>query len=95
MKEFKTVNGVKFEIKKAIENPRMSIRKRLDTCYEKPSEAKKEIYEWWLRFAISSFDELDNFGIESYNCMMFTLGWNTSKGQYYVTKTRQEFYPYK
>ena len=95
MKEFKTVNGVRFEIKKPIENPRMSIRKRLDTCYQKPSEVKQEIYDLWLRFVISSFDDVDNFGIESYNCMMFTLGWNTLEGQYYVTKTRQEFYPYK
>lgn len=95
MKEFKVVNGVKFEVKKSIEYPLTSIRKRLDTCYQKPSEIKQEIFEYWEKFVRDNFDEFRNFGIESYNGFMFTLGWTTPEGEYYVTKTRQEFYPYK
>ena len=95
MKEFKIVNGKKFEIMKPIEKSINVSRKGLFDCYKKPSFAKKCIYREWERFCFIHFDDITNFGIESYNCMIFTLGWNTSDGQYYVTKTRQEFYPYK
>ena len=95
MKKYKEVNGRKFEVMKPIDNPRMSYRKVLSDCYDRPSETKESIYWDWEHFCVNAFDDLDNFGIVSYNIFMFTLGWNTSEGQYYVTKTRQEFYPYK
>ncbi len=95
MKQFKEVNGMYFEVMKPIESPRQRTRKDLHECYDKPSEIKQRIFWEWRHFCINAFEDLDNFGIESYNGFMFTLGWNTSDGQYYVTKTRQEFYPYK
>lgn len=95
MKEFKTVNCVKFEIKKSIDTERRSTRHTLKACYERPSEIKQEIFKDWENFVRNNFDEYWNFGIESYNGFMFTLGWTTPEGEYYVTKTRQEFYPYK
>lgn len=95
MKEYKYINGKKFEIMKAINKPTFRFRSRLDSCYDRPSDVKKEIYEDWEYYVRHSFDDFCDFGIESYNVFMFTLGWSTPEGEYYVTKTRQEFYPYK
>lgn len=95
MKEIRIVNNVKFEIMKPISTGRRSPRYTLKECYARPSEIKLEIFEDWKRYVYNSFEHVWNFGIESYNGFMFTLGWNTPDGQYYVTKTRQEFYPYK
>lgn len=95
MKEFKNINGIKFEVMKPIELERRSPRHTLTHCYVRPSEIKREIFENWERFVRNNFEEFWNFGIESYNVFMFTLGWTTPDGEYYVTKTRQEFYPYK
>ena len=95
MKEFKVINGKKFDVMKPIEIETRRTRHTLKHCYDRPSEIKHEIFEDWERFVINNFDEFWNFGIESYNGFMFTLGWTTPEGEYYVTKTRQEFYPYK
>lgn len=95
MKKYKEVNGKRFEIKKSIDRERRLPRHTLKACYARPSEIKQEIFEDWERFVINNFDEFWNFGIESYNGFMFTLGWTTPEGEFYVTKTRQEFYPYK
>lgn len=95
MKEFKVVNGKKFEIMKPIEKPTLKDRRDLHDCYEKPSTAKERIFWEWRHYVSASFKVFSNFGIESYNGFMFTLGWSTPEGEYYVTKTRQEFYPYK
>lgn len=95
MKEFKIVNGTRFEVMKQIEIERRATRHTLIYCYDRPSEIKQEIFECWENFVRNNFKEFWNFGIESYNGFMFTLGWTTPEGEYYVTKTRQEFYPYK
>lgn len=44
MKEFKIVNGVRFEIMKPLEGESRRIRTRhdLSSCYDRPSETKKE-----------------------------------------------------
>ena len=95
MKTFKIINGVKFEVMKPIETERRSPRHALSYCYERPSHIKRQIFEDWEIFVRNNFDRFWNYGIESYNICMFTLGWTTPDGEYYVTKTRQEFYPYK
>lgn len=95
MKKFMEVNGMIFEVKKPIPYKRFSDRKSLDECYKRPSKTKQAIYYYWLQWVLDSFSAFGNFGVESYNIHMFTLGWNTPEGEYYVTKTRQEFYPYK
>lgn len=92
---YKMINDQFFKIMKPIEKPINVYRKGLLDCYKKPSFAKKCIYRAWERFCFKYFDDVKNFGIESYNGFMFTLGWSTLEGEYYVTKTRQEFYPYK
>lgn len=41
-------------------------------CYERPSEVKKSIERDWRRWFADS-PALRHMGVESYNCMMFTL----------------------
>lgn len=94
MKKFMEVNGIIFEVKKPITRKTDCDRKLLGECYKHPSRAKQAIYYYWVQWVLDSFSEFCNFGIESYNIHMFTLGWNTTEGEYCVTKTRQEFYPY-
>ena len=75
MTKYTTINGVDFETYKSKvtkqniwHNP-----KRLDECYDRPSEYKIEIYYDWLDW----FDQTENvysFGITSYNIYQFTLG---------------------
>lgn len=55
MKEFKIVNGKKFEIMKAIDKPTFRFRSRLDSCYDRPSPAKQAIYEDWEYYVRHSF----------------------------------------
>lgn len=95
MKKYIEIDGMLFEVMKPIDNERRSARHTLKACYDRPSERKQGIFESWENFVRDNFDEFWNFGVESYNCFMFTLGWSTRDGEYYVTKTRQEFYPYK
>ena len=95
MKKFKEVNGRKFDVMGSIDKPTFMFRKELYDCYDRPSRAKQSIFWAWKQYCLDSFKDFYNFGIESYNVSMFTLGWTTPEGEYYVTKTRQEFYPYK
>ena len=94
MKKFIECNDMYFEVKKTIEKPKSVTRKVLYEWYKKPSTAKESIYRYWRDYVFNTFSYVENFGIETYNCQMFTLGWNTPQGEFYVTKTRQEFYPY-
>lgn len=96
MKKYTEVNGRIFEVKKSIEKTdRTRERKDLHECYKRPSDIKDRIFWEWKHYVLASFENVSNFGIESYNGFMFTLGWTTPDGEWYVTKTRQEFYPYK
>ena len=95
MKKYTEVNGMIFEVKKPIEKPTFRLRKDLHECYDKPSYIKDIIFGEWKHYVYTSFNDFSNFGIESYNLFVFTLGWTTPDGEWYVTKTRQEFYPYK
>ena len=95
MKEFVEFNGVIFEVKKPIDILTVKPRKSLYQCYKEPSRAKESIYRYWSDYVFNTFDYVENFGIESYNVNMFTLGWTTTSGVFYITKTRHEFYPYK
>ena len=94
MKKFIECNDLYFEVKKPIEKPTTTTRKTLYECYKKPSAAKESIYRYWHDYVFNTFSYVQNFGIESYNIHMFTLGWTTPQGEFYVTKTRQEFYPF-
>lgn len=76
----------------------------IDDCYNKPSEAKYDIYHSWLKwYKVTNMNEpfyiFRHFTIHSYNYMMFTLlidvydiTTNNFIGQLYITKTKQEFW---
>ncbi|MDY5727330.1 MAG: hypothetical protein SPK49_01775 [Erysipelotrichaceae bacterium] len=99
MKKFIECGEMYFEVKKPIEKAttttRLTSRMWLYDCYKNPSKAKESIYRYWRDYVFNTFENVTNFGVESYNNHMFTLGWTTPQGEFYVTKTRQEFYPYK
>ena len=67
----------------------------LDNCYTRPSVIKKSIFIGWKAWA-SDVEGLNYFGIQSYNCMIFTLSglyYDIKEDKYYIltiTKTRHE-----
>ena len=107
MKQYIELNHECFEVKK-VKGELHPIEKMrsLEDCYEKPSQAKREIYNYWLKWYLTvsakmSLDNLESglrhFTIDSYNCMMFTLKMDVYEkgnfvGHLYVSKTRQEFW---
>lgn len=104
MKQYIKLNNETFEVRK-VKGELYPIRevRDLGDCYNKPSEAKYNIYNSWLKwYNTANTNELNytfrHFTINSYNCMMFTLSIDvydmaTDKfiGKLYITKTRQEF----
>ena len=46
----------------------------LSDCYIKCSIAKKKIFDEWKTWFISNLNTCCCFGVQSYNCMIFTLG---------------------
>ena len=95
MKKFVEFNGVVFEVKNPIDILMVRQRKALYECYKNPSRVRESVYLYWRDYVFNTFKYVENFGIESYNEQMFTLGWTTTSGAFYITKTRHEFYPYK
>ena len=105
MKQYIKLNNETFEVKKVKGElyPVKEVR-RLGDCYNKPSRAKYDIYNSWLKwYKMTNMNEpfyiLRHFTINSYNCMMFTLTidlydrtTNNFIGELYITKTRQEFW---
>ena len=71
-----TINDVDFEIKKkgSITFYSKDLFRELTDCYNRPSDRKKAIWNEWKKF----FNELESFSdgcfVNSYNCMMFTIG---------------------
>lgn len=105
MKQYIKLNNKTFEVRKVKGelHPIKEVR-GIGDCYNKPSEAKYDIYHSWLKwYKVTNmnvpFYILRHFTINSYNCMMFTLSIDvydmvTDKfiGKLYITKTRQEFW---
>lgn len=93
-----TINGETFVVKDFTGEVSFVPEKALYNCYEKPSYRKQNIYNYWDKW----FKECHSpcYGIRSYNCMMFTLSGIIHfddlalHGIVYITKTRQEFYPF-
>ena len=99
MKKTKEINGEVFTV--VVPREKMNHESMyfnclsLESCYGRPSDAKRSIYESWVRWT-SDVEGLSRFGIQSYNCMMFTLSglyYDIKEEKYYylyITKTRQE-----
>lgn len=105
MNQYIKLNNETFEVKKVKRElyPVKELR-GLGDCYNKPSRAKHDAYNSWLKwYKVANMNEpfyiLRHFTINSYNITMFTLTIDvydmaTDKfiGKLYITKTRQEFW---
>lgn len=102
MKRYVELNNEVFEVKKAKGelHPIMGVRTLTD-CYSRPSEAKKNIYNYWLNWYLSVENtdyRIISMTIKAYNAQMFTLTMDVFDkaynfvGQLYITKTRHEFW---
>lgn len=97
MKDTIILHNEIFTVMKPIK-PQDFYGRTLLSCYEKPSIYKQGIYNEWVEW--SKHLNIKNFGISSYNGFIFTLGgiihdyFRDIHGFIYITKTRQEFYPF-
>lgn len=103
MKQYIKLNNVTFEVKKSKGKlyP-IEVQLTLPDCYEKSSQTKYYIYNYWLRWYFKTNQDslelaLKHFTINSYNNFMFTLKMDVYKngnfiGQLFIGKTRQEFW---
>lgn len=103
MKQYIKLNNETFEVKKA-KGKLYPLRLRgLLDCYNKPSNLKISIYNYWVNWLmelnyISNDTHFNPMSVLSYNAKVFTLGCdvynNENKliGHLYITKTRQEFW---
>ena len=68
---------------------------RLESCYNRPSQAKISIYNTWYN-TITNDSDILCFGVGSHNCNIFTINsiikLHNKKYYIYITKTRQEIY---
>ena len=87
-KQYIKIGNELFELKESVAFTR--IYKTLNDCYTRPSNTKKEIYDFWLKwFYENSNNALDFITIYSYNTYMFTLVGsieiNNVKYRFYIT----------
>lgn len=71
-KEKKYINlGEEFQ-----ENNNLFIRGNYNTlyeCYNRPSEAKARVYNYYKRLIEDNSDDVERYGIASYNCNVISL----------------------
>ena len=79
MKEQRTINEVTFTVKHISPDElhkmacyTVSKVKSLDDCYDRPSQTKKDIYNYWMRWS-QSVTDLYTFDVDTYNTSVFTL----------------------
>lgn len=92
-----TINGENFKVmKKTVKPLQFDNFYELYSCYARPSDAKKGIYDYWNNFFTECGAGYSEHGIVSSNCMMFTYGGyvvvDDVEYYLYITKTRQEAY---
>lgn len=91
-KERITINGETFIIENATVSKRLGYGcfQSLDSCYERPSYAKRGIYDYWEKWFMELGANMAECGIGSYNSMQFTYhGYFTYEGvEYYAYITR-------
>ena len=91
-REHITINGEIFIIENATVSKNLSNKRfmTLDSCYERPSYAKRSIYDYWERWFMELGANMAECGVGGYNCMQFTYhGYFTYNGvEYYAYITR-------
>ena len=70
------INGVEFEVKKkgSITFYTRNLYRELTDCYNRPSDRKKAIWEYWKKFFIEVESCSGGCFVNSYNCNIFTIG---------------------
>lgn len=90
-KEFELINS-NTKRGKSTDNRLRNDKGDLYSCYNKPSVTKQEVWEEWKEL-VSTDVNAKRFGIVSYNCHFFTLGWITEFHGHvvsiYVSKFKQ------
>ena len=90
MKKIIEINGVSFEVEKAIDHEPAREYTRLEDCYANPSSTKQEIWLDWFKFFAEASDYNFEMWVSSYNCVTFTISAiATINGQryfFYITK---------
>ena len=95
------IGGTNFTVYERDELSPFTIKGDLSACYERPSNAKCAIYSSCVDRTLEIEKYFNafcyDFGVSSYNCMMFTYAANITKdgeliAVYYETKTRRELY---
>lgn len=92
------IYGETFTVKHAISKLQYVSCLTLENCYQTPSIYKRRIWEYWFTWFVNQRNYM--FGVRSYNGFMFTIegivhdNKNDIHGLVYITKTRQEFYPF-
>ena len=88
------IEGVKFEKVRGSVNHNTNL-KTLYEAYERPSQAKVSIYNKWVEYAKKV--DANNYGIASFNCMMFTFDFMFSFNDviYYAHITPSNNYLYE
>ena len=68
---------------------------KLESCYNRPSQAKISIYNSWYNTIANNSDILD-FGVSSYNCNIFTINsiikLQNKKYYLHITPVKNECY---
>ncbi len=68
---------------------------KLESCYNRPSQAKISIYNIWYN-TISNNSNILDFGVGSYNCNVFTINsiikLQNKKYYLHITPTKNECY---
>ena len=68
---------------------------RLESCYARPSQAKRSIYNTWYNAILNDSDILC-YGVGSYNCNIFTINsiikLHNKKYFLHITPTKNECY---
>ena len=68
---------------------------RLESCYNRPSQAKISIYHTWYN-TIANDSDILSFGVGSYNCNIFTINsiikLHNKKYYLHITPTKNECY---
>lgn len=71
----------------------------LKNCYERPSDTKIKIDNYWRNLIFNECDEVIRYGVKGYNCNFFTLNAIVKidgvKYYLYITKTRNEIHRIK
>ena len=104
MTKYMTINGEQFEVINSKHSERMfdwwsgEVPYSLERCYERPSEEKRQIWEYWDNWACDSWPSVSHFGISSYNTFSFVLKglyWDENDnpiGLLVITKAHNKLY---